>query len=121
MTPHPTLFDQPRARHSDPSSSHEAAASVRPAQEELNIEIIGAVRCRPFPVTAFDIAQIVQACNPDRWDEGTIRTRVSALGKQGRLVRADHAGLSPRGQRCARWYLPSRLVRVENVDAGGRL
>lgn len=116
-----SLFDLPRARASDPSTAHEAAHAVRPGTEELNIEIIRAVRSVPFPVTAFDIARMVQAFNWNRWDEGTIRTRVSALGKQGRLVRSDNAGLSPRGQRCARWFVPQRLRSLEDVPTGGRL
>lgn len=116
-----SLFDLPKARASDPSTSHEAAASVRPAQEELNIEIISVIRSAPFPVTAFDIARMVQAFNWNRWDEGTVRTRVSALRKEGRIAFADGAGVSPRGRRCDRFHLPSRLVRVDDVNTGGRL
>lgn len=111
----PTLFDEPRARHSDPISARDAARSVSPAVPDLNEAILYAARTIGVPCTAFNLALIIGKNHPDRWDEGTIRTRVSALGKQHKLVKADEAGRSPRGQRCIRWRLPVRLIGVETV------
>lgn len=96
----PSLFDQPRARASDPETAHEAAAVVKPASSAL----IAAIRWTlqgGARLSAFDIAAAVEREHPGRWDEGTVRTAVSRAG----LRAVDTGGTSPRGQRCCRYSL----------------
>lgn len=103
----PTLFDQPSARTSDPLTSHLAAAAVTPGTNALEDAIlILADRPDGRGETAFAIAERVEWQCPGRWDESTIRTRVSALGKQGKLVKCAEKGISPRGRVADRWRLP---------------
>jgi len=94
-----------RARASDPASSHLAAQSIEPILTRMERTILGAAS-RTFGMTSFELASQVESVYPGRWDEGSIRTRVSALGKAGRLVKATETGLSPRGHVCDRWLLP---------------
>lgn len=98
----PTLFDQlePRARRSDPVTSHEAAAKVAPGRSEL-VEAIRWTLHGCEPATAFEIAAAVERSHPGRWDEGTVRTAI----KRADLVAVDDLGISPRGIRCLRFVL----------------
>lgn len=98
----------PAARHSDPDTSHRAAAVVKQGSAAMNAEILETVRVGRLysaPLTAFEIAAYIQVTQPRRWDEGSIRTAVSRLGKRGLLVK-DGKGKSPRGQACDKWRLP---------------
>lgn len=66
------LFSRPLARNSDPRTSHLAAASVRPAQNELITEIRAALD-RRGPLTQEEIAVEVKRARPDKkWREGSI-------------------------------------------------
>lgn len=104
MSAQPTLFDEPRARHRDPDTSHRARASVAPAIPALRQAVLNA--CTRFsPSSAFDIARRVEVAAPGRWDEGTIRGEVSRLGRTPALVK-DGKGKSPRGQSCDLWRMP---------------
>lgn len=102
-----TLFDLPKARASDPSPSHLAAARVKPARRalvEAIREVVGATqvaRLPSGPITAFTIAQMVEQLYPRRWDSSTVRTAISTAG----LRAVDTEGVSPRGQRCIRYEL----------------
>lgn len=102
-------FAQPRARHSDPDTSHQAAAVVKQGSAAMNAAILCVVEwywsLTGEPATAFQIAHRVEELEPDRWDEGGIRSAVSRLGKRGLLVK-DGKGKSPRGQPCDKWRLP---------------
>lgn len=122
MSAQPTLFDEPRARHRDPNSSHEAAAATKPGRGELQVAIIKMAH-DAYAYTAFQIAENLEHFWPARWDEGTIRAEVSRLGKQGRLVKASEKGLSPRGMKCDMWRLPAShfFNAVEDVPTGGAL
>lgn len=95
---------EPRARHSDPDTAHEAAAKAKRGSEAMNAAILAEAR-RMIPLTAFTLATAVSVAFPGRWDEGSIRTAVSRLGKRGLLVK-DGKGKSPRGRACDRWRLP---------------
>lgn len=103
------LMDQlplePRARHSDPSTAHEAAAVVKAGSVAMNAAIVAAVKCDAFggPVTAFDIAEIVERHEPGRWEAGSVRTAVSRLARAKRIRKLDENGKSPRRRRCARY------------------
>lgn len=95
---------EPRARHSDPETSHRAAAAVKPGGKEMNEAILRAAH-PTHAYTAFEIAQNIAYFTPNRWDEGSLRSAVSRLGKRGLLVK-DGKGKSPRGQPCDKWRLP---------------
>lgn len=100
--------EEPRARHSDPGTSHQAAAKVKPGSAAMNAAILETVRVGRLyggALTAFEIAEYVQITHPRRWDEGSVRTAVSRLGKRGLLVK-DGKGKSPRGQPADTWRLP---------------
>lgn len=102
-----TLFD-PVARASDPETSHQAATKAKRGSETMNAAILETVRIGRLyggALTAFEIAEFVQITHPRRWDEGSVRTAVSRLGKRGLLVK-DGKGKSPRGQACDLWRLP---------------
>lgn len=89
-----SLFDQPRVRRSDPSTSAEAAARVAPG----NAEQCNAIRNRVSvhgPGTAWQIAAWVRELWGDRWQEDSIRTAC----KRARLVKlAGLHGKSPGGR-----------------------
>lgn len=92
------------ARTSDPDTSHAAAHAVTPAVPVIEAAILVAASYR-VPRSAFSIARWVEKDHPGRWDEGTIRTRVSNMGKRGLLVKCGE-GKSPRGRRADLWRLP---------------
>ena len=95
----------PLTRASDPATSHQAAAVAKPGAGPLNEAILREASPFRYPRSAFDLAARVQIVHGNRWDEGTIRTAVSRLGKAGKLFKADDEGRSPRGQKCVRWVL----------------
>ena len=79
------------ARDTDPSTSHDAAETVAPA----NAAIVTAIRSHlrlTGTATAFEIAEKLAG---KRWGESTIRTAVSRAG-----LRQVGIASSPRGQRC---------------------
>ena len=79
---------------------------MKPGNEALYAAILREVSPQRFPRSAFDLATRVQIVHPGRWDESSIRTAVSRLGKQGKLVKTPVRGLSPRGRQCDTWRLP---------------
>lgn len=95
---------EPRARHSDPDTAHEAAAKAKHGSEAMNAAILAAVASPHWSsgYSAFEIAERVMRAHPDRWNEDSVRTAVSRLGKKGKL-RKYGTTLSPRGQRCTVW------------------
>lgn len=118
------FFSEPCARHGDPRTSHLAAASVAPAIPALNGAILQASWGLYCPSTAFELADQVRRVHGDRWDESTIRTRVSQLHKAGELIE-DGVGKSPRGSVCGKYRLPSMGLRysesIEDVPTGNVL
>lgn len=99
-----SLFDQPLTRAADPPTSRAAAESLTPGLSALEAAILH-MASSWHPQSAFALAQAVEGEQPGRWDEGTIRSRVSKLGKRGLLV-TDGTGKSPRGHDCDLWRLP---------------
>lgn len=97
----PSLFD-PRARTSDPSTSHLAAVRVRPG----NAELVKAIRQYVYeygPSTAFEIADSLEG----RWQHDTIRSACARAG----LDKVD-GGETPRGRPCCVYGLRTTLVSV---------
>jgi len=89
-----------KARASDPVSSHLAATAVKPAAGVLEEFIVAA--CEGNPRTAEQIAELVLRMNPGRWTEGTVRTAVSRVCEDGRIVVCGE-GRTSRGMK-ARLY-----------------
>lgn len=93
------------ARTDDPESAHLAAQAVTPSVGALERAILEHT-ARTFKLSAFTIAAVIGEVHRGRWSEGTIRTRVSAMGKRGLLIRHPKWGKSPRGQVCDGWSKP---------------
>lgn len=105
-------LDPPRARGTDPETSHRAARKVRPANQDL----VNAIRAtlKDFgPLTAFEIASHVLAAHGNRWSEATVRTACARAG----LEKYEYEATSPRGLPCAVYCLTVEDVTVQ----GGRL
>jgi hypothetical protein len=99
----------PRARASDPSSSHEAAAIIKPA----NAEMVQAIRKAVWTLgasTAFEIAQEVDRTNPGRWQPDSLRTACSRAG----LVKFE-GGRTPGGRSCMLY-----AIAHDDVETRGR-
>jgi hypothetical protein len=103
-----SLFDQPRARPSDPSTSHLAAAVVQPGNDDAVAYIRKALE-RYGPLTHEQIATEVMRAQPGRWLHGSI---VSAAARAG-LHEWDR-DLNSRGRQVIVWSLTSR----EDADEG---
>lgn len=103
-----TLFDQPRARISDPQTSLFAAESVKPANSEL-VRFIRQALERNGPMTHEGIVTEVMWVQPDRWTEGTIVTACARAG----LHIWDH-DYNARGNKVFVWSLePNDTETVE--------
>lgn len=89
-----------KARASDPVSSHLAATAVKPGAGVLEAMIVAAVWRRTK--TAEQIASHLDKVCPGRWHEGTVRTAVSRVAEDGRIVVVGE-GRTSRG-RVARLY-----------------
>lgn len=99
-------LDLPLARRTDPDTAHLAAHAVAPGISALEAAIVHAMSAQYWvPMTAFRIAELVYVRHHKRWDEGSVRTAVSRMGKRGKLVK-DGKGKSPRGHAADLWRLP---------------
>ena len=109
MTAHAlSLFDQPRARATDPVTSHLAAVSVTPANDDLKQYIHRAIE-RCGPLTQEQIATEVERAQPNRWTRGTV---VSACARAD-LFKWD-IDTNARGRQVIVWSLtPPPIVEVE--------
>lgn len=104
----------PLSRATDPSTSGLAAASVRPVNSEL-IEYIHAALERGGLLTHEEIADAVDAAQPDRWTRGTI---VSCCARAG-LFEWDETVKNARGHTVRLWSLEPPEENVRIVDLGG--
>lgn len=105
-----SLDDLPRARATDPHTSHLAAAVIEPGLNEMQVAIRRFVRVNG-PATAFEIADAVAG---DRWQHDSVRAEVARL-----LNKSDSLGRSPGGRPCVRYELPDEIEGVQ--VAGERL
>jgi hypothetical protein len=95
----PTLFDEmPKARLSDPQTSHEAAERVQRSSRELTDAIRWWLAKQGGPRTAFEIGDAIAGY---RWSHASVRSGVSRAG----LRVVDENGRSPRGQKARRYSL----------------
>lgn len=69
----------PRARETDPSTSHEAARVVKEGNSALVHEIKRAITLHG-PKTQFQLASYIGARHPARWTEATIRSACARAG-----------------------------------------
>lgn len=109
-----SVFDQPRSRETDPSTSAEAALVMAATNGELE-NLIRAVVDRIGPSSQEEIAAEIQRDQPDRWTTGSIVSACSRayLDKWGE-------GHNRRGRRVILWVcadIPPLTVQV----AGGEL
>src|SRR6185369_15114118 len=109
-----SLFDEPRARSTDPATSHRAAELVRPVNSEL-IEYSHAALARGGLLTHEEIADAVDGAQPDRWTRGTI---VSACARAG-LFEWDETVTNKRGHTVRLWSLEPPEENVRTIDLGG--
>lgn len=82
--PSVVLHAQPSARHTDPVTSHLAAAKVREDNSFLIACVRGEVERAQEPLTAFEIAHLVLRSHPNRWQNDTVRSAVA----RARLTKA---------------------------------
>ena len=96
------LVDEPRARVTDPVTSHEAADSISgEAREASELFVLDAVKAYG-PVTdagVFDLAQI----SGHKWSPSRLRTARAQLVSKGLVTELDHEGRSASGCRMTRW------------------
>jgi hypothetical protein len=108
----PRLID-PAARHTDPSTSHRAARKIREGNADL-ILAIRKVLIEGGPASSWEIAYAVEDAHGERWALDTIRT---AIARVPGVERYHWDSVSPRGNRCVTYDLPTTVVDV----ADGRL
>lgn len=95
--------DNPRARRSDPVTSHEAADSITiDALEASEVEVLTILGTVSRPITADEIIRShgIRAWSGDAeraWTDSRIRTAISQLRKTGRVV-ADGRGKTRTGR-----------------------
>jgi hypothetical protein len=97
----------PRARDTDPDTSHAAARAVQPGNSALVCAIRAVVRSYG-PMTQFSIARVVEREHPDHWSEPTIRTACARAG----LTRLNMWERSPRGHRAYLFDLGLETVKT---------
>lgn len=103
----------PLARATDPSTSHLAAVSVRPANQELVGEIRKAID-RLGPLTHQEIAEAVDLAQPGRWMTCTIVTACARAG----LHEWDR-DMNPRGRWVTVWSLIPAYA--ETIQVAGEI
>ncbi len=97
-----SLFDQPHARNSDPNSSHQAAAVMRPGSDHL-IGLIRSFVASYGPSTAYEIANAVAG---SRYQHDSVRSACSRAG----LVKLEGQGRSPGNRPCCKYAFPPAVV-----------
>lgn len=96
---------RPRARATDPATSHEAARRCR-ADSRAHLAVLGVVRVLG-PLTDEELVATYERTrtslgNPELSPSG-IRTRRSELAAAGVVHEHDREGRTSRGRRAARW------------------
>lgn len=106
-----SLFDEPRARATDPVTSDLAALSIVPeAQDDLRMYIHRAIE-RCGPLTQEQIATEVSRAQPGRWKHGTIVSACSP--KRARLHKWDYERNAD-GHTVIVWSLtPPPVLKIE--------
>lgn len=84
-----------RARRTDPQTSHDAAATVRPGSERLVLE---ALQRASEPLTSWQVAERIEGISDSR-----VRGALSELCRVGRVRVVDHEGLSPSFRAASRY------------------
>lgn len=88
---------QPRARRSDPATSHKAAESMRLHVGEQHSRILYALR-HAGPRTCHELADLVRGL-----DHVQIARRLPELEQQGRIRKTAETRPSPTGRPCTVW------------------
>ena len=103
-THHCPYCPTPRARNTDPDTSHQAAASAAPQAAIIRDLVYATLTTQP-PLTD---EQLVNHFYKHHWP-GTpsgIRTRRNELTQQGKITRHHTNGTTTTGRTAARWTTP---------------
>ena len=102
MTQDPTLFDPPRARHTDPQTAHRAARSVSGVGlEESILVVFRGPLAGSEGLTDDDVCAML----PDRYPP-SVKSARSRLTKAGLLVDSGRRRASNRGAEMIVWSRP---------------
>ena len=87
--------DSPRVRLSDPLTSHLASDSIssdgrKDSQQHVWLDLLEHGRSSAWEVE----------CRSGRWSGSRVRTALSELVEQGRVVSFSGTGVTPRGRKC---------------------
>lgn len=94
------------ARHTDPATSHEAAASVTELTEKQRVVLD--LFEQHGPMADHELLRIYRIGTlPPQSDSG-LRTRRSELVAAGKLVQSGPDATTPTGRRALRWDVPGR-------------
>jgi len=109
------LFDAPRARNTDPSTSHEAAAKVAKRAPTIRTAVLDTLRLyfpRPERFTLEEVVAVyrrrVERGAAPRTTDSSVRTRVSELVTLGEVRDTGEKIVlytSRAGRRCILWEL----------------
>lgn len=92
-------FDTPRARRTDPTTSHEAADSI--STEGLHASQAAALEVlRRDPFMRLMPAWLIEHDLDDDWSPSRVRSALVELERAGLIRRHSHTGVTPRGRRC---------------------
>lgn len=95
-------LDEPRARRSDPVTSHMAADSISgEAREASELFVLQTVK-RMSPLTDADIHDLA-VIGGNHWSESRLRTARKQLVDKGLIVCVDREGRTDSGRSASRW------------------
>lgn len=96
----------PKARHSDPQTSHEAASKVSNV-EQVRIAIYNILDANPEGLTDSQIQRIYDKARPKlRWplaSDSGLRSRRAELVEQGRVAHSGKYGVTESGRKTIVW------------------
>lgn len=111
--------DSPRARRSDPVTSHEAADSISPeALEASEVEVLAILADVGRPMTAEELTKVhhLRAWNgtaAGTWTDQRLRTALKQLRRAGRVV-VDGRGKTSTGRSAEALRLAVDAERIES-------
>ena len=105
----------PRARTTDPQTSHSASASVRQSTvRRLRLLIIQILEDNNKPMSDEEIYGYIDWLTYEPVSPSSFRTRRSELVDRGVVRAADRKGVTAAGRACTRWELtPQQQLSME--------
>lgn len=99
-------MSRPRARNTDPGTSHAAAASVSEHTMTITKERLVMVIWARGPITDYDIESVYRSVWPDQLVSSSgLRTRRAELVADGRVTKTGDLVTLPSGRRADQWVL----------------